>query len=117
MPNKLITELTLQELYYFVASIEGLTFAPDAEGNTLQVADDKQVFVKNKDGRVFAYRPTRNWRLGGPLLQKHNISIQKVGPKWVADVDREACAIANHALTAAMRALVMLKFGESVHVP
>jgi len=35
----------------------------------------------------------------------------------VADVERDACAIANHALTAAMRALVMLKFGESVHVP
>jgi hypothetical protein len=113
---KLISELTTQELDYLVAKAEGIMYFRDTHGNVLEIGEDKQVYVKTKDLRMFAYQPSRNWRQGGPIIEKNNISLQKLGSKWVADIDRDATAMGNHALSAAMRALVRLKYGDKVEI-
>jgi len=115
-PTKSISDLTLEELDYFVARAEGIMYMRDTHGQVLEIGEDKRLFIKTKDLRMFAYQPTRNWRQGGPIIEKHNISLQKLGSRWVADIDRDATATGNHALSAAMRALVRLKFGDKVDV-
>lgn len=116
MTTKSISDLTLQELDYFVAQAEGIMFLRDTHGQVLEIGEDKQLYIKTKDLRMFAYQPTRHWRQGGPIIEKHNISLQKLGSRWVADIGRDATATGSHMLSAAMRALVRLKFGDTVDV-
>ena len=114
--SKFIFDLTASELDYMVARAEGIMYLRDTRGQVLEFGEDKQLYVKTKDLRMFAYQPSRNWRLGGPIIEKHGISLQKLGSKWVADIGRDSTASGNHALTAAMRALVRLKFGDQVKI-
>jgi hypothetical protein len=113
---KPIADLTTHELDYLIAKTDGIMYFRDTHGNVLEIGEDRQVYVKTKDLRMFAYQPSRNWRQGGPIIEKYNISLQKLGAKWIADIDRDATAVGNHPLSAAMRALVRLKYGDKVEI-
>lgn len=74
-----------------------------------------QTFFKTTDsGRTFYYRPTADWRQGGPLLEKHRISVTAVAGGWRASQDGMAVAYGPTPLIAAMRSLVIRHYGEEV---
>jgi hypothetical protein len=74
-----------------------------------------QTFFKTTDsGRTFYYRPCVDWRQGGPLLEKHRISVTAVADGWRASQDGMAVAYGPTLLIAAMRSLVIRHYGDVV---
>ena len=74
--------------------------------------------VLNESGRLqYQYIPSRLWCQGGPLIEKHYISITDRGNgQWDADVREGSIVEANTPLVAAMRALVSYKIGDVVRM-
>ena len=89
----------------------------------------------NSSWRVFArhrytvteqakrFNPWEDWAVGGPLLQKHNVSLhcpQKDWDYWAAWITENGKDVAQGAdfpLPAACRAIVAHKLGDTVQVP
>ncbi len=58
-----------------------------------------------------------DWRFGGPLIERHKISITERGPDgWVADCRAGDVMRGPTPLIAAMRALVASKLGDEVEL-
>lgn len=69
------------------------------------------------------FNPWEDWAVGGPLLQKHNVSLhcpQKDWDYWAAWITENGKEVAQGAdlpLPAACRAIVAHKLGDTVQVP
>ncbi|MNJ75920.1 hypothetical protein D3C77_731020 [compost metagenome] len=69
------------------------------------------------------YKPAADWLVGGPLIEKHNISLHcpqstdDVWAAWVITDKGEFVQAGEFALCAACRAIVAAKLGETVQVP
>ncbi|MBA6096384.1 DUF2591 domain-containing protein [Pseudomonas juntendi] len=69
------------------------------------------------------FNPWEDWAVGGPLLQKHNVSLhcpQKDWDYWAAWITENGKDVAQGAdlpLPAACRAIVAHKIGDTVQVP
>ncbi|CAH0646709.1 MULTISPECIES: DUF2591 domain-containing protein [Pseudomonas] len=69
------------------------------------------------------FNPWEDWAVGGPLLQKHNVSLhcpQKDWDYWAAWITENGKDVAQGAdfpLPAACRAIVAHKLGDTVQVP
>lgn len=64
------------------------------------------------------WNPTRYWSQGGPLIEQYHIDLNwdtEGGQEWSASIDPDILAQGKTVLEAAMRAYVMLMFGEEVH--
>ncbi|BBT41448.1 phage protein NinX family protein [Pseudomonas putida] len=69
------------------------------------------------------YNPHEKWELGGPLIEKHMVSLHcpqstdDVWAAWVITDKGEFCQAGDTALVAACRAIVAAKLGDTVQVP
>ena len=97
------------------------------------IAEDKIDRIEETDW----YDPTTNWSLGGPLIEKYNISVIAYAGEWratngeyVVEEAYEFCPYENNKvcagygneygptpLVAAMRCLVAFKIGNEVRLP
>ncbi|WP_225785696.1 DUF2591 domain-containing protein [Pseudomonas sp. Marseille-P9655] len=69
------------------------------------------------------FNPWEDWAVGGPLLQKHNVSLhcpQKdwdYWAAWITDNGKDVAQGADLPLPAACRAIVAHRIGDTVQVP
>ena len=74
------------------------------------------------------WQPSTNWAQGGPIIEREEISVAKVGRSlddalvphpecWVAHIDGIYCRYGVSALIAAMRCYVASKLGDEVQLP
>ena len=69
------------------------------------------------------YNPWEDWALGGPLIEKHMVSLHcpqstdDVWAGWVITEKGEFCRAGDTALVAACRARISDKVGDTVQVP
>lgn len=69
----------------------------------------------DRDYMPIPFTPSRDWSVGGPLIQKHGLSINKIGDLWFAGPDsRTENGCAHSVLVAAMRAIVQAKYGSKI---
>ncbi len=64
------------------------------------------------------WNPSRYWSQGGPLLEQYHIDLNwdtEGSQQWSASIDPDILAEGRTVLEAAMRAFVMLMFGDEVH--
>ena len=68
---------------------------------------------------VQPYEPSRNWAVGGPIVEREAISLTQFSdyPKWTAKHPESLCVDGPTPLIAAMRCYVASKLGEEVEVP
>lgn len=102
------------ELDYWVAKAENVFYMRDNTGHVFEIDQHRHVIAKPGPERMYYYQPSADWRLGGPIIDKHDISVQKSGSGWIADRNRECTASGDTALIAAMRVRVMMAYGDSV---
>lgn len=112
-----VSELEGARLDYFVARAEG-------ERAIFEDGVCKYHYDDEHGTWDASWRPSTDWAIGGPLIERRMISVKWRGPvadgeKWrarTANADRTE--MVNSAgptpLTAAMRCLVIAKMGEEV---
>ncbi|MNJ36957.1 hypothetical protein D3C77_317620 [compost metagenome] len=82
-----------------------------------------RVFIQQEGMFPVRYKPTVDWQVGGPLIEKHNISLhcpQSVGDVWAAWITGGGSDIAqagDSALLAACRTIIAAKIGLLTQVP
>jgi hypothetical protein len=81
------------------------------------------VTVVDSSGKAsgFACRYSSEWAQGGPLIERHEITVRPVDGKWwaahVNDSSTSPCSYGLDPLIAACRAIVAAKLGDVVSVP
>lgn len=84
-------------------------------GSLLDAAVAKAEGVMFLDG---APSPAEEWVVGGPIIERERIALVHLGDAWLAECPNDgARAKGPTPLTAAMRARVARKFGETVDLP
>lgn len=74
------------------------------------------------------YKPSTNWAHGGPIIEREQINLNKVGRSakdamaphpecWAAHIDGVYCTYGLTPLSAAMRCHVASKLGDEVEIP
>lgn len=66
------------------------------------------------------YRPSTDWSVTGPLIEKHNVTLNCAGKLQVArkaDCRRSVLGLGVSRLVAVCRLVVLLKLGDTVEVP
>jgi hypothetical protein len=69
------------------------------------------------------WNPTRNWAQGGPIIEREEISVDRMGGAWTADITDSVGGYIEHTesgptpLIAAMRCYVASKLGDEVEIP
>lgn len=69
------------------------------------------------------FNPWEDWAVGGPIMQKHNVSLHCPQPEWdywaawITDNGKDVAQGADLPLPAACRAIVAHKLGDTVRVP
>lgn len=111
---KSVDALMPPELDYWVAKAEGIFFLRGNAGETYQIDPEHKIYVSSHPERSYRYAPSSDWRIAGPIILRHRISLQVYGDGWIADSERQHWSIASHPLLAAMRVRVMLAFGPKV---
>lgn len=104
-------ELTGALLDYWVARAEGRT-APRIANRypSGQVCYTQMANISN-----YPYAPSVNWSQGGPLIEKYNLDIDKIGPvQWLATDNGDIYGIGDTPLQAICRAVVRAAFGDEV---
>ena len=74
-----------------------------------------------RDISKYFYAPSTDWNIGGPLIEREEISLYRVYKgmpyPWCAERGREHYTNAPSPLIAAMRCYVASKLGDEVEVP
>lgn len=115
-------DLVGEALGWAVGKAEGLDvlLAPPIYGNPWRVFVRYTGEVTVRDVR---YNPWEDWAIGGPLMQKHNVSLLCPQPDWhywaawITDNGKDVAQGADVPLPAACRAIVAHKLGDAVQVP
>jgi hypothetical protein len=115
MAKTAVTDLTNEQLDYFVAEAENILYMRDADGCVLEIGGDGRVYGKTSEERMFPYAPTVDWRAGGKIIERKKIRLQHVGESWTASIESGAPSTGPTPLVAAMRAVVVAKFGAMVN--
>lgn len=65
------------------------------------------------------FRPSTDWSLGGPLIQRYGVDIEHLGDGRVLAriVENGAVELGPDELIAACRAIVAMQLGDTVQVP
>lgn len=110
-----VSELSGEALDYWVARAEGIEhpralreMAPGFVMVPYESEDDQGPITHYR-----AFEPSSNWSDGGPIIDRHRISIVERGDRWFADT-RGASETGGSPLEAAMRAFVAREFGDEV---
>jgi hypothetical protein len=105
----LISELTPEQLDYWVAQAQGLeTFSGD---------DGHLYYHPGHNLPPRRWNPSRYWSQGGPIIEQQRIDLNwdtEGTTEWSASIDPDVLCHGPNVLEAAMRAFVTLKFGEQV---
>ncbi|MBS1190621.1 MAG: hypothetical protein H6R10_2413 [Rhodocyclaceae bacterium] len=112
--RKSVDLLLPPELDYWVAKAEDIFFFQADDGRTYEIDAQGSIRVASTPERSYLYAPSSDWRIAGPIILRHRISLQACGDVWIADCGRRHVAIADNPLVAAMRVRVMLAFGQAV---
>ena len=77
-----------------------------------------KVFDLSPDG-YYTYKPSRNWALGGPIIERERIGVWHYQQKdWMASWWKDGRqAFGPTPLIAAMRCYVASRLGDEVEVP
>lgn len=104
-----VCELEGERLDFWVARARGLTTFHNENGELL--------YHPGHNLPPRKWNPSRYWSQGGPLLEEHHIDLNwdtEGTREWSASVEPDILVQGSTVLEAAMRAYVMLKFGEEV---
>lgn len=103
-------ELTGALLDYWTGRAEEADFGPEWNQGA------GYVMTGGYDGRRPEwYSPSTNWAQGGPLIEKYNLDIDKIGPaQWLATDNGDTYGIGDTPLQAICRAVVRAAFGDDV---
>ena len=104
-----VRELESERLDFWVARARGLATFNGENGELLYHPGHSLPPRK--------WNPSRYWSQGGPLLEEQHIDLNwdtEGNGQWSASVDPDILVQGDTLLEAAMRAYVMLKFGEEV---
>jgi hypothetical protein len=105
----LASELTAEQLDYWVARGKGLTTFRSETGELL--------YHPGHNLPPRKWQPTRYWSQGGPLIEEQRIDLNwdtEGGQEWSASLEPDILAHGGTVLEAAMRAFVIRKFGETL---
>lgn len=111
-----IDDLTLTQIDRFIAKIEGIYYARSHGDFKVRISESKQVHLMTNSGRNILFAPTVDWRQGGPLLERNDISIEKIANGWRAHLDQTSVATGPTVLVAAMRTRIKMTYGEELEV-
>jgi len=106
-------DLSGPALDWAVAQVEGVKVTVNGEFS-------EKVFIGSKSGLIKGlYRPSTDWVLGGPLIDKFEVEILRAGS--VIHAKRygmtNSAGDGETALIAACRAIVASSLGDTVSVP
>lgn len=115
-------DLQGEALGWAVGKAEGLDvlLAPPQYGNPWRVFARYQGQAIEHTKR---FNPWEDWGLGGPLLDKHNVSLHcpqhddDLWAAWITRCGKDVAQGAERALWAACRAIVAHKLGDTVQMP
>jgi hypothetical protein len=103
------SELSGEQLDLWVARARGVAVYP-GEGGGLRYDPAPGL-------RAQPWQPSRWWSQGGPLIEQARIDLNwdtEGTGEWAASIEPDVLAHGASVLEAAMRALVMEKFGEQL---
>lgn len=81
--------------------------AVTAEGLDIEITDACHPTIRDAKGRREPFRPSTNWAHAGPIIERERIELLiGSGGRWVAQMGKRACPMADSPLVAAMRAYV-----------
>ena len=79
-----------------------------------------KVFDLSPDG-YYTYKPSRNWALGGPIIERERINLKENGAGWwfakIGDKKKDKWMRGTDPLMAAMRCYVASRLGDDVTLP
>ena len=118
------SELTGVALDWAVAKCEGKTPKVDCTAfrNTFKYCIYLG-WIYDNEGRdsIIEYRPSTNWLLGGPIIERENITVEYQGwgggEQWLAYIKHDEEIAGPTPLIAAMRCYVASKLGDDVEIP
>ena len=121
------TELTNAALDWAVAKCEG------GDGLWYDTIATHWIKINGKNralskGWAQSFTPSTDWAQGGPIIEREQISVAKVGRSaddaivhhpdcWAAHIDGAYCRYGPTALIAAMRCYVTSKLGDDIEIP
>jgi hypothetical protein len=109
-----VDSLKISQLDHLVAEAEGIWYVRTLDDFIIRVTGNNQLFYTTQSGRSFPFSPCIDWRQGGAIIEKNNISVTRVADGWEANCDGAAVARGNTPLLAAMRTRVKMKYGDQV---
>ncbi len=113
---KKVDELDLAEIDRLIAKVEEIYCARIVGEFDVRIDEKSQVLLITRDGRDVRFTPSTDWRQGGPLLERNDISVEKVNRGWCAHLDHTSVATGATVLIACMRARLKMTYGEEVDV-
>lgn len=105
-----VSELQDDELNHWVARGKELTLQQGEDGHWYYLPGHKLPPRR--------WHPIGYWSQGGPLIEQYHIDLNwdtEGGQEWSASIDPDILTQGKTVLEAAMRAYVILMFGEEVH--
>ena len=109
-----VDDLALHQIDRLIAMIEGLYCARSYGECEVLIGDEKQIYLVTHGGRQLLFAPTVDWRQGGPLFERNDISVEKSENGWRAHLHGTSAATGQTVLVAAMRARVKMTYGDEV---
>jgi hypothetical protein len=109
------SELTGAALDWAVAKCEGVTDEWREDGPFLWHG----VPCIRIGGHDVNYRPSTEWWLGGPIIEREGIGFTQFSdyPQWTAKHPQAICFDGPTPLIAAMRCYVASKLGDDINIP
>ena len=104
-----VSELTLEQVDHWVARAKGLETFRDAKGALM--------YHPGHNLPPRKWNPTHFWSQGGPILEEQKIDLNwdiEGTREWSASIDPDILAHGQSVLEAAMRAFIILRFGEQL---
>ncbi len=87
-----VDDLTLTEIDRLIAKIEHIYYARSHGDFNGHISEENHVYLLTNDGRKILCAPTADWRQGGPLVERNDISIEKIVSGWRAHLDQTSAA-------------------------
>lgn len=111
-----VDDLALYIIDRLIAELESIYYARSYGDVEVYISKKNEVYLITNSGRKFPFAPTVDWRQGGPLLERNDISIEKIASGWRAHLDQTSVATGPTVLVAAMRTRIKMTYGNEIKV-
>ena len=111
-----VDDLPITQIDRLIAKVEGIYYTRSHGDFKVHVSDEKQVYLTTNSGRRILFAPTVDWRQGGSLFERNDISIEKIASGWRAHLDQTSVATGPTVLVAAMRTRIKMTYGDEVEI-